>query len=155
VVSKVTDDYLFCGPLIIARIKEQVPELKEVLGVKELSSVEDDKPICPAAYVAFGGDAPGTVPLGTGGTLRQVQAVTQFWAILLAVQLADGRGLGEDVNEVAGPWLARIMRALRGWNPAPGVTTPLARAAAALQPLFGDDGYAFYPVVYQVTFIDR
>jgi hypothetical protein len=149
------DDYLFCGPLIIQRLKEQVPGLVEVLGAKELASIQDDAPVCPAAYVIYSGDAPGTTPAATGGIIRQVQSVSQFWAILLAVQLADSRGLGDDVNEVAGPWLAKIMGALRGWVPVPGITTPLARAATALQPMFGDDGYAYYPVVFQATFIDR
>lgn len=149
------DDYLFCEPLIIERIRAELPELVEVLSAGELARVQDDKPICPAVYVIFSGDVISDSVESTGGIRRVVQATTQLWTVVLAVQLADGRGLAEETNAEAGPLLAKLSRALQGWMPEDGLTKPMKRAAQPLQPLYEPDGYAYFPVVWQTFFINR
>ncbi|WP_262121799.1 phage tail terminator protein, partial [Serratia ficaria] len=51
-------DYLFCEPLLIARLRESVSEFVDVTGVAGLAQMNDDNPMCPMAYVMYLGDTP-------------------------------------------------------------------------------------------------
>lgn len=59
-------NYLFCGPKIIERLQEKVPEFSEVLSAADLATVESDDPVTPNAYVVYNGDITGTSPSATG-----------------------------------------------------------------------------------------
>jgi hypothetical protein len=148
----VITDYLFCEPLIVERLREQIPDLVEVTNAAGLAAIDTDNPSCPSVYVIYMGDAVSPGPTATGGIQAQAQSVIQFWATVLTVYIADGRGIGQGVNTVAGPWMSKIIEALSGWAPDAKLCKPLSRAAMSL-PVDYEAGYGYFPLVFQTQLI--
>ncbi|SSG51976.1 Uncharacterised protein [Klebsiella pneumoniae] len=142
-------DYLFCEPLLINRLREQVPDFVEVTGVAGLSQMNDDNPICPMAYVMYLGDTVNTSTAATGGSMARLQFVTQLWAVVICVYFADGRGLGADISSEAGPLIKKTVDALAGWKPDGDIARALTRSSQTL-PAQYEDGYGYYPLVFQL-----
>lgn len=141
-------DYLFLEPLLIARLREQVPAFVEVTGVAGLAQMNDDNPVCPMAYVMYLGDSINTAPAATGGSLGKLQFVTQLWAIVICVYFADGRGLGADISSEAGPLIKQVVDALAGWRPESNICRAITRSNQSL-PAQYENGYGYYPMVFQ------
>ncbi|MBK5072573.1 hypothetical protein I2492_06060 [Budviciaceae bacterium CWB-B4] len=142
-------DYLFCEPLIIERLKEKLTDFTEITGAAGLAQVQDENIPAPAAYVIYQGDVLNASPGATGGVQARQQFVTQLWAVVIVVYFADGRGLGEQVNSIAGPYLSQVIDALSGWKPDTNNCLPIKRHPQQL-PAQYEDGYGFFPLVFQV-----
>ncbi|WP_025122424.1 MULTISPECIES: hypothetical protein [unclassified Serratia (in: enterobacteria)] len=145
-------DYLFCEPLIVERLREQIPDLVEVTNAGRLAAIDTDNPFCPSVYVIYMGDVISPGPTATGGVQAQAQSVTQLWATVLTVYIADGRGIGQGVNTEAGPLMSKIIEALSGWAPDNKLCKPLSRAAMSL-PVDYEGGYGYFPMVFQTQLI--
>lgn len=145
----VTDDYLFCESRIIDHLRASIPDLVEVGSAAGLEAIQDGNVPVPSAWVFYLGDAVSGSTASVGGQRAQQQTVTQLWAVLLAVYFADGRGLGADINGTAGPLISRVLEAMRGWTP-DEKTVPRVRRSAQQLPVQYDNGYGFYPLVYQI-----
>ncbi|WP_347253457.1 phage tail terminator protein [Leminorella grimontii] len=142
-------DYLFSEPLIIKRLRETLPDLREITGAAGLAQIQEENIPAPAAYVLYLGDSISATPAATGGIQARQQFVTQLWAVVVVVYYADGRGMGEEINSEAGPYLSRVIEALSGWKPEIGSCPPVRRHPQQL-PAQYEDGYGFFPLVFQV-----
>lgn len=143
-------DYLFCESKIIERLKSEVPDFREVLSTAGLEQMESDIPAAPSAYTVYVGDVVPQSGAATGGHFRKVQSVTQLWAVVICVYLADSRGIGQDANATAGPLITQTLNALTGWSPDGKVCQPMSRSPQQL-PVQYENGYGYYPFVFQVT----
>lgn len=145
----VVTDYLFMEQLLIERVKVMVPGLKAVLSAPDLAAMEESAQITPAAHVIYLGDETGTGP-GDQGTMGKVQAITQLWAVVLAVYYADPKDTGYGTRRLAGPLIADLMRGLSGWTPQNAVKA-LTRGRP-VQARYAN-GYGYYPFVFRAQFV--
>lgn len=143
-------DYLFLGPLIIARITAEVTGLQKIQGAPDLDFVAQEKSYSPSASVIYLGDSVATNAGGQGGE-RKIQSVQQFWSVVLGVTVADSNGDGEEARAEAGPLLGQLINKLTGWQPSPD-TKPLARSARQTPAVY-HDGFFYYPLIFSTTFV--
>lgn len=132
-------DYLYLQPLIIERLISQMPEgqVLPVEGAERMAQVFETDLRPMVVWVVWGGDRfAASSPAGAA-------SARQGWLVLLAMRSVapnpDAR------NAAAGPWLARLHKALDGWNPSggPGAAKfarvqgpkPDYKAVSALYPL--------------------
>lgn len=108
-----TTDYFALSPAIVQRLKSQVPELGAVAGA-DLPPPDDSRLKKPAAIVVYDGYTPG----GRVGGKTQLY---QLWRIALAAPEPNDPS-GEAARAVAGPLMVKVINALTGWKPAPGVS---------------------------------
>lgn len=143
-------DYLFLEPLLVERVRAEVPGLARVGGVPDLAAVADRQQASPAVYLIYLGDELAAGPQAQGGQGR-VQTVKQLWAAVLALYCADASGEGEGARREAGPLLGQLLQALTGWTPRADVT-PLTRRQGPAEMAYAD-GYFYYPLVFQASFV--
>lgn len=143
-------DYLFLEPLLVERVRAEVPGLALVGGVPDLATVADQQQATPAVYLIYLGDELSAGPQAQGGQGR-VQTVTQLWAAVLALYCADASGEGVAARREAGPLLGQLLKTLTGWIPRPDVT-PLTRRQGPAEVAYVD-GYFYYPLVFQASFV--
>lgn len=122
-MSPWADDALFMGPLIVARLKAEVPALRQVLLIDDLGGIERDNGLaaaqCPAVVVGLASMEP------TSDAGRKTVTVVQDWHVYLGV--ASVAAQADRQRTVAGPLITQIVRALQGWVPA-GINFPLGWA---------------------------
>ncbi|HCR1272147.1 TPA: hypothetical protein ONA17_004829 [Pseudomonas aeruginosa] len=143
-------DYLFLEPLLIERIRSEVPGLAIVSGVPDLAALSEQDQPAPSVYVVYLGDEIGTGADHQGGR-RAIQAIGQQWAVVLVVHYADSSNSGEGARREAGPLLGRLVKTLTGWAPAIDVA-PLARSARQ-SPVTYASGYFYFPLVFTARFV--
>lgn len=148
------EDYLFCEPLLIEKLRNDIPELVDVCGAADLDSLDNEDPTCPCAYVIYAGDMTPTNPAATGGIGRSAQFVTQLWSVVLCVYLPDGRGIGNGVSKIAGKLISKISRSLRGFVPDPKCCKSMYKHSTPVIPDYGSDGYCYYTLTFCVQFPD-
>jgi hypothetical protein len=148
-------DYLFLGPALIERLKQEVPELNEVLSAADLSLLDEYAiPTTPSAYVIYHGD---TTPddVASQGAMRGRQVIAQNWIVCLCVQNVNTSGLNDDANREAGPLISKILSGLLGFVPRIDnviVTRPVGRSGLTM-PVIYDADYAYYPIVFKTHFV--
>ena len=69
-------DYLFLEPLLVERVRSELPGLALVGGVPDLATVAGQQQASPAVYLIYLGDELAAGPAALGGQGR-VQTVTQ------------------------------------------------------------------------------
>lgn len=143
-------DYLFLEPLLVERIRAEVPGLAAVSGLPDLSTLDDQSQVSPSVYVIYLGDQVGTGAQAQGGA-RAIQTVAQHWAAVLTVYYADAQGDGEGARRLAGPLLGRLLKALTGWKPSADVDA-LARSSQVAQVSYRN-GYFYFPLVFTARFV--
>lgn len=148
------DDYLILENLLVARIKEAMPDLKAVMTAMDLSKVSAGSKVEPAAHVIYLGDEIGEGANSQGGT-GVAQVVTQIWMVVLVVKFAGTVTTGKGNREKAGPLIAQLLKALSGWQPADGVArVPLTTLRRTHAPKVGyDNGFAYYPYAFKTTHV--
>lgn len=96
---------------LIARIKDQVPGLKSVVGMEDLDEAMATDELLPAAVVIWSGDYPEKV--GPGLTEHPGQKLDRFWSVVVVLELS---GPGEALD-----LLEAINNAGVGWRPCKGL----------------------------------
>lgn len=134
----------FDTALVIARLKDQVPDLREVGGAADYAAVQELRGFAtPSAFVIFAGESGGVGPRGS----RVQPAVTRFGVALAVRNYRPGAGdqLGDELRKVLG----QTRSALIGWvPPVPGAT---ALAWEAGEVMDYDHSTVLYVESYQLT----
>ena len=132
------DDYLEAGGLIIARLRERLPELR-VDPSWSLAEIRETQDLAPSLLVFLEGDSPGdSVPDGTS------HKVEQRWAVVVIAREAEGE---------AGSMISRTIAALAGWRPPGGRFSPLKRVASSHTPDRTPAGVFYFPVAFATGFV--
>jgi hypothetical protein len=138
------DDYLSAEPAIIARLKDQVPEMRGHFSASDLEGVVEAQQVTPAVHVLYYGDR---VVSGSGtSSTGEMQCVDQLWYVVLAVRNARTPNTNEAVRADAGPLVSKVLKALQGWKPS-ALHGPLKRINGA-DPGF-KAGFAYFPYLFQ------
>jgi hypothetical protein len=97
---------------LIARIKEQVPTLKTVVGMEDLDESMKLPKRLPAAVVIFSGDYPDTPEAGLVTLVGQ--KLNRYWSVIVILELTAGPGEALDLVEA-------VSAAGVGWQPCRGL----------------------------------
>lgn len=133
-------DYLFIGPLIVARLVDQVPDIAVDL-VERADQVLKADQRSKVLMVMWAGDRFNDE--ARQGASQQVQ---QRWLAILA--LNNVGKLAASRSNAAGQLLSQVHLALAGWAPE-GSPRPLKRANAPMAPTFTDTK-AVFPLGFEV-----
>lgn len=132
--------------LVEQRLRQQVPELREVGGAAQYAAVQELRGFsAPCAYVIFAGEEDGNAPGPRGARVQP--AVARFGVALAVRNYRPGMGeqLAPELRELIG----KTRAALIGWlPPLPGVT-PLAWVGGAVMDY--DTATVLYVETYQLT----
>lgn len=137
-------DALFCGPAIVARLRDQVTTLREVIQIDDVDLDKGPRQT-PAAVVMFDRE---TLSSDADARRATKQLVTQRWTVFLAVRSA--RQQPGANSEAAGAHYAAVARALQGWTPA-GAQRPFVRVSAGAANYGRDTSY--YPLTFEIDLI--
>ena len=138
-------DYLFIGPLMKARLEDQVGDIPVQVceTVEQVLKADQRKRVL---LLLWAGDR---VDTGADGSARAgaSQLLHQRWLVILGL---DNVSPSPDARNVtAGPLLSKVHKALAGWTPE-GAGRPMRRASAPLQPTF-TPSKAVYPLGFEIT----
>lgn len=139
------DDLFAIQSLLIARLQEQIPELRLVRGARDLVSVQEQPGTAPSAYVIYDGQEAG---IGAG----QEQMVEQKWLVVTVVRNVRGALFGGEERQEAGPLLLHTCQTLLGWQP--GSEFGALSLIHAPGPTF-KQGFGFYPLRFSSRVILR
>jgi len=132
------DDYLEAGGLIIARLKERLPDLR-VAPSWSLAEIRETPELAPSLLVFLEGDTPGEgIPNGCD------HKVEQRWAVVVIARDAEGE---------AGFMISRTLSALAGWRPPGGRFSSLRRVASSHTPDRTPAGVFYFPVAFATGFV--
>lgn len=136
-------DYLSAGALIIARLKDRVPGLRQVLPATALSTLTETGAQSPAAFVLYDGDR-----LGDSAMAGRQRVIHQRWLVVLAVRNATQGDGGKAMQDVAGPLISEILGVLQG-HALSADHRPLMRVAAP-RPGYSP-AFAYYPLAFETA----
>jgi hypothetical protein len=108
-----TENFLEAEGAIIARIRDNVPELAACGSYLTLTSLGHSALSFPSAWVGFGGYQLDGAPLAGGA----VQQIRQVWNVTLIVKAEEDVGDGALVRSTAGELITQILKLLMGWKP--------------------------------------
>ena len=138
-----SDDALFVGLRIVERLREQMPDLREVTLIDDLAASDAEPRQVPAAIVLMHSMKPtSTEPL------QERIPVEQLWLVMLAVRSA--RADPDRKRSALGPLIAPCIKALQGWVPA-GTKRALAWTPGP-RPNYGGET-AYLPLMFRIQLI--
>lgn len=97
---------------LIARIREQVPALKSVVGMEDLDEAMATDALLPAAIVIWSGDYPEKPEAGLANFVGQ--KMTRYWSAIVVLELVANPGEALRLIEA-------VNRAGVGWQPCRGM----------------------------------
>jgi hypothetical protein len=133
---------LWAGPVIVARLLDQVPDLRAVLLLDEIDPKLNAPKQMPAAVVLLDRMSPAT------DTQRHQTLVQQDWMVALAVRSA-ARDADRNSAQV-GPLIPQVVKALQGWVP-PGQLRALAWRPGT-RPSYGRDN-TYWPLMFSLQVV--
>lgn len=133
-------DALFVGQLMVARLRDQVPLLRDVALVDQVALDKGEITQFPSAVVMLHSMAPKDAVEG-----RNRCAVDQRWLVVLAVQ--NVRAARDRMTADASPLIAPCVRALFGFTPQ-GANRPLVWVPGP-RPDHGPN-VSYYPLMWSI-----
>jgi len=131
-------NYLDLEPLLIARLKAQVPSALDVLSAADLAWAEGRTLRTPALQVFYFGDA-----FDDSADRGRHMEVTQTWAVIVVIRHQQGPSAQRGQ---AGELISAVIAALQGWEPSKSHGRLARKNAPA--PVYGESGYAYFPLYF-------
>lgn len=135
------DNLLSAEAAIVARIRDQVPDLRTVASASILAGEDDVARYCPAAFVL---PAQGVEVKRGNESILKVER--QYWQVVVAVANIKDPLDAATAAAAAGKFLAAIRRALWSWAPTADHTVMLWESRPA--PYY-EVGYCEFPVLFR------
>jgi len=129
----------------VARVKDQVPELRQVYTVGQLAQVDEASQAVPAAHVIYDGER-----FGAGAGQGAAQKVVQDWLVVLAVDSAVDALTGSGARASAGTLIGKLITALAGYQLSADFR-PCKRVQAP-KPAY-NGSFAYFPLAFEVGFV--
>jgi hypothetical protein len=136
-------NYFEAEELIVARLRAEVLELKDILTPFSIADMLQANQNVPAAHIIYVGD--NVVGEEAGKGARRV--IDQRWMVVLAMRNAKAQLQNtSSVRQDAGLIIPKILNALSGWAPLEYMR-PLVRAQA---PAVGSSStFAYFPFMFE------
>lgn len=129
---------LWPGQAIVARLLDQVPDLRAVLMVDEFDASTTAPRQLPSAIVLL-----DQLRVGVTDAYTRPVNCEQDWMVALAVRSA--RADADASSSQAGVLLPKVVAALQGWKPEPAGRAFVWRTAP--RPNYGRD-VSYYPLLF-------
>ncbi len=131
-------DYFAVEPLIVARLKECLAEatVQSTWGMPKLQETSD---LPPSVLVFLEEDRPGQI--ADDGITQKVE---QVWLCLVVVS---------DAESEAGPLIARVIKAMAGWQPDDPIFSPFHRVKSHFAPDYSPNGIYYFPLAFSTHFV--
>jgi|GEM_PF-5397200 len=143
-LAALRDDYLFVGPLLVARLTDQVADIPVELCERPEQVLEADRRT-RVLMVMWAGDRFDT---GAGRMAESAsQIVYQRWMVALGINNVSA--VRDARNASVGKLLSSVHHSVAGWKPE-GSPRALLRANAPLAPTFTKDK-AIYPLGFEIA----
>lgn len=150
-LQPIHEDYLFVGPLIVQRLRDQMAGLVQPVDVMSIEHLRQAAANMgtrsPVVFVLWDGEGMGSgVRDANHGSARILH---QIWTVCLYVRNASQVvPAARDLD--AGPMLSRIHVALAGWRPE-GSIHPFHRTSPGKRPQYpADSASAMYPLSFSI-----
>lgn len=134
-------DHLALGQLIVAQLKTQISDVRQIVQRGELSDVTSGEQVSPSLYVIYVRDV---IP-GDGQSMEAQDHILQQWMVVVAYQ-----GGADQMLAKAGELLAKARAALLGWTPDSGLYDPLQASTPPAAVYVSDWGY--FPLLFTADF---
>ena len=142
-------DYLFIGPLIERRLREQLGAEIPVEGIELMSQARDAQDLRErVVYVMWGGDRFDGNDGGRAGQGTS-QRLLQRWVVWLRVRNLSAT-VKDARNDSAGPLLSAMHKALSGWQPE-GALRSLWRTQGPAPDYQATSG--LYPLAFEINLV--
>lgn len=137
-------NYFEAEDAIVQRLRENVPELKDVLTPFGLADMLESSQSSPVAHVVYAGDTLPNSEAGKGDT----RMVTQRWLIILAVRTPKAQlQKTTEIRALAGAIVPKVLGCLQGWAPVSWMR-PLGRASGG-PPAGYSSSFAYFPFMFE------
>jgi hypothetical protein len=137
-------NYFEAEDAIVQRLREYVPELKDVLTPFGLADMLESSQASPVAHVVYAGDTLPNSETGNGST----RVVTQRWLIILAVRTPKAQlQKTTEIRAMAGAIVPKVLGCLQGWAPVSWMR-PLGRASGG-PPAGYSSSFAYFPFMFE------
>lgn len=136
-------DFLALEELLVSRLGEAVPALREVRGDSTLGDIKGSQLSLPAALVLWTGAQV------LDDTNPEASLVEQSWAVVLVVKHA-GDKTGQRARNTAGALIPQVIRAVQSWQPSPEFA-PM-RWTEEVQPEAVAGGFLYVPLMFRTAF---
>lgn len=144
---RVGDDWLIAEPQLVARLKAEVPELLGVYSAEDLEDLEAQTEksgaAVPSAHVFYLGDS--FVQDQDGSEAGEIETIDQLWGVALVARNARG---GASTRTSLGPLIAKVKRAIAGWDPGVIGLGHFRRAPVRATPRYKTGGKVIYPLFF-------
>jgi phage gp37-like protein len=131
---------------IVARLKSQLDdELLRVYTAAELAQTDEQLQVTPNCTVIYNGyRTDGSVASGI------VQGVIWSWLVVVAVKSAEEAARSSGARAIGIDLVEKAMTALINFRPLDGAGSIL-RLADAPAASFSEAGFAYYPLIFEIT----
>lgn len=129
--------FMALEPLLVARLREQLPTNVMVFTASELAKIEAKAQYTPAVHV-----------VNTGHDVSEANnlvEITEKWLTVIAVRHAGDTVGGQGARASAGPIMSAVWDALHGWKP--GTDYKAMRPDSPPGGGF-DGGFGYYPLAW-------
>lgn len=138
-------DYFAVEPLIVAHIKNSMPDLLEVNTPFNVDDMLDNSNTDKTVSVIYYGDRMGE-NVGKGKLSNQYQQ----WLIVLTVRDANAQsGCTNSIREYANPLILQLLETMQGYDPKVMAYKHFLRADSPVT-AGSDSGFAFFPFMFEV-----
>ena len=132
------NDYLEVEPLLVARLKEKIPDA-QILSSWGQPVIKESHNLPPSVMVFLENDGPKeNVAAGRN------QKIEQTWLALVVVQ---------DAENEAGPLISKVLRTLSGWVPEGNRCGPFKRVRSSYMPDYSPNGIFYFPLSFSTMFV--
>lgn len=132
------DDYFSVEPSIIARLQEQIQNVK-IKSSMGMPKIHESLDLAPAVLVDLEDDRPGQA-IGYGTDQR----VEQIWACIVVVK---------NARSEAGPLISKVINAMNGWRPEDTTFSFFKRVKSNFSPDYSPNGVYYFPLAFSTSFI--
>lgn len=145
------DDYLFVGPKIVQRLRDQMAGLVQPMDVLHIEHLRQAAANIgtrsPVIFVLWDGEGMGSGQREANNGAARI--MHQIWTVCLYVRNASQVAL-DARNLEAGPLMSKIHMALAGWKPG-GSIHPMHRTSPGKRPQYPTDSMsAMYPLSFSI-----
>lgn len=138
-------NYFEAEDAIVQRLRDSVPELKDVLTPFGLAEMMESSQNSPVAHVVYAGDSvPGSTEAGQGAS----RVVVQKWLVIIAVRTPRAQlQKTTEIRTLAGMIIPKVLGCLQGWAPVSWMR-PLGRASGG-PPAGYSSSFAYFPFMFE------
>lgn len=132
---------------IITRLQAKLATLDKVPKVYpavDLTNIRDKSQAALSVFVAYNGIS-NVEKLPNAAHIMTLSNEFIVWTVSKS---ASRHGSQQGTRENADPVLEGIIKALAGWRPA--ATLPALEMVATPGPAYGEDGFGYFPLVFQM-----